>query len=270
MPCLFCRYAYRRKTREEWQSICGDCRRLSAEEIEILCWNQESDPDRVVVPPSMFRSSRANADARYALALESLRAWPIAAGARVLDVGCGISSQADMFREFRYVGADVNKPRLGFGARGHRWAGYAAHDLRDLGFAEKLFDAILCLEVIEHLPPVDRPSLARELVRVLRPGGLLVLSTPDGRRTFGKLVLGLKCERSHEREMTQSEVAALFHDAGARLITCHQIENLVLPAGKLGAVLAHLVADRPLLRRTLSRWSARTGYRTLLYTATRA
>lgn len=270
LPCLFCRHAFRRKQREEWRSLCGHCRGLTDEELEVLWWTQESDPDRVAVPPSIFRSSRANSDVRYALAIECLRAWRVESGARVLDIGCGISSQAEMFREFRYVGADINIPRLGFGARAHPWANYAAHDLRHLGFASKEFDAILCLEVIEHLPAVERTSLAQELVRVLRPGGLLILSTPDGRRTMAKLIFGEKCERSHEHEMTQAEITELFQRAGAAILGCREVAHLVLPYGKMGAILSHLVADRPRLRGFLARWSSRAGYRTLLYTATRS
>jgi 2-polyprenyl-3-methyl-5-hydroxy-6-metoxy-1,4-benzoquinol methylase len=241
---------------------------LSLEEISLLHWNQESDPDRVVVPPNLLRNSRVNADARYVSALKWFQAWHLRSGARVLDVGCGISEQAEMFRQFSYVGADVNAPRLGFGASRHPWAQYTAQDVTNLGFAPTAFDGVLCLEVIEHLPPAERPALAGELLRVLRPGGLLVMTTPDGRITTAKRVFGSKCERSHERELTRAEVESLLADAGARVIECNPVSNLVQPAGKLAAVLAHLVADRPWWRERLAQCWARAGYRTLLYAAT--
>jgi hypothetical protein len=60
LPCLLCRHSRRRKTREEWQGICGECRDLSYAEVNILHWNQEHDPDRVVVPPNLLRLSRRN------------------------------------------------------------------------------------------------------------------------------------------------------------------------------------------------------------------
>lgn len=270
LPCLFCRHARRRKSLDEWRSVCGRCRNLSNEEVEILSWNQESDPDLVVVPPNILRSSRVNSDVRYELAMESLRSWQVGAGARVLDVGCGISTQAEMFRGYRYLGVDINTARLGFGARCHPWATYAAHDLRRLGFAPDLFDAILCLEVIEHLPPTEHAALARELVRVLRTRGLLVLTTPDGRMTTAKKVFGARCEHSHEQELTQSEVTRLLSNAGAQVLDCRPVANLVQPAGIIGAVLAHLFADRPSLRRIMTRFWAWAGYRTLMYTATKA
>ena len=46
-----------------------------------------------------------------------------------------------------------------------------------LPFPDDTFDCVLCCEVVEHVP--HDPSPIAELVRVLRPGGRLVLSTPD-------------------------------------------------------------------------------------------
>jgi SAM-dependent methyltransferase len=49
-------------------------------------------------------------------------------------------------------------------------------DIEDLPFLEHQFDAIICLEVLEH---VRQPQKAAdELLRVLKPGGILLLTTP--------------------------------------------------------------------------------------------
>jgi SAM-dependent methyltransferase len=42
---------------------------------------------------------------------------------------------------------------------------------------EARFDCVICSQVIEHLP--ENPVIFEELLRVLRPGGLLILGTPD-------------------------------------------------------------------------------------------
>lgn len=50
-------------------------------------------------------------------------------------------------------------------------------DITNSGFASNSFDLILCTEVIEHIP--DSSSALREMYRLLKPQGVLVLSTPQ-------------------------------------------------------------------------------------------
>ncbi len=49
-------------------------------------------------------------------------------------------------------------------------------DLTALSFADESFDAVVSLEVMEHIPDFQRAFL--ECARVLRPGGRLLLSVP--------------------------------------------------------------------------------------------
>ena len=265
LPCLVCRHSRRRKTRAEWTALCGACRSLSGHEIEELLDAQDVDPDRVVVPPDLFRASRVNSDARYKTAVALLRAHGVAAGSRILDVGCGVSAQADYFGDYFYVGADLNDSRVRFGASQHPRAAYAIQNIVEMGFAKAVFQAVICLEVIEHLPGEARRALMRELLRVLSPGGVLVLSTPDGSRTWGKRVFGLKCERSHEVEMTPAEVKDLVTSCAGRVLSVAVVDNLIQPGTRLGAVLARLASDRVRLRRALQVLWTSLGYRTLVY-----
>ncbi len=265
MPCLFCVHAARRKTPAEWRSLCGRCRDLTDDELDVLYWYQEEDDDQVVVAPNILRHSRENSDARYRAGRAALDELGLPPGGRLLDIGCGISAQAELFADWRYFGADLNRPRLRRGHQAHAWAQYAVQDITRMGWRDGGFDAILCLEVIEHLPLVARPALMRELFRVLRPGGPLVLSTPNGRLTPWKLGLGRKCERSHEVELTESEMATLVTGAGGVLRRVGPIDNLIMPAGKVSAVLVHLISGRERWRRRVQRLARGAGYETLLY-----
>ncbi len=98
---------------------------------------------------------------------------------RLLDVGCGDGRVLELLhsRHPRAVGVDISwnalreaKQRVPTG----RWACAALE--RELPFADASFDVALFFEVIEHL--LDVPTALRALHRVLRPGGLLYLSTP--------------------------------------------------------------------------------------------
>ena len=92
----------------------------------------------------------------------------------VLDVGCGSSHIIGVLPRGS-VALDVLINKLRFARRFPiprvRGSGFA------LPFADASFPCVLCSQVIEHVPMV--PSMIDELCRVLKPGGRLVLGTPD-------------------------------------------------------------------------------------------
>lgn len=92
----------------------------------------------------------------------------------VLDVGCGSSHIIGTLPRGS-VALDVLMNKLRFARRFQvprvRGSGFA------LPFADEAFPCVLCSQVIEHVPMV--PSMIDELCRVLKPGGRLVLGTPD-------------------------------------------------------------------------------------------
>ena len=95
----------------------------------------------------------------------------------VLDVGCGSSHIIGALAPGS-VALDVliNKLRFArrFGVPLVRGSGFA------LPFPDASFPCVLCSQVIEHVPMAGvTPSILDELCRVLKPGGRLVLGTPD-------------------------------------------------------------------------------------------
>jgi SAM-dependent methyltransferase len=92
----------------------------------------------------------------------------------VLDVGCGSSHIIGALVRGS-VALDILTNKLRFARRFRvplvRGSGAA------LPFADETFPCVLCSQVIEHVPM--QPSFIDELCRVLKPGGRLVLGTPD-------------------------------------------------------------------------------------------
>jgi dolichol-phosphate mannosyltransferase len=92
---------------------------------------------------------------------------------RTLDVGCGSSVILQSLNDA--VGLDVLANKLRYMRR------YGVPLLRAsvtaLPVRSTSFDCVVCSQVIEHIPA--DPAILTELTRVLRPGGLLVLGTPD-------------------------------------------------------------------------------------------
>ncbi len=103
----------------------------------------------------------------------------IPAGARVLDVGAGSCPyQADLAHA-RYESHDF-KAYEGYKdpGRGEGLYGRIDHvsDILSLPVAEGSFDAVLCTEVLEHVP--EPIGAVGEMARVLRRGGLMILTAP--------------------------------------------------------------------------------------------
>lgn len=108
---------------------------------------------------------------------------------RVLEIGCGRGELACRIaagpaRPSRYVAADFAASAVRFGrarvqanaAVAHAALYWIVADIQHIPLGET-FDTVISCETIEHLP--DPVAALRELLRVLRPGGLLFLTTPN-------------------------------------------------------------------------------------------
>jgi SAM-dependent methyltransferase len=97
-------------------------------------------------------------------------------GADVLDAGCGTGRTMDDMRRYGTVrGFDLNPEGVEHARqRGHAEVSVAR--LEEIPYPDASFDLVTCLDVLEHTPD-DRVSL-RELRRVVRPGGRLVVTVP--------------------------------------------------------------------------------------------
>ncbi len=95
-----------------------------------------------------------------------------AAGGTVLDVGCGSSR---IMGSRRMVGLDIVLAKLRYA---RRYGNPLVHgSISALPFKDASFDTVICSEVIEHVPADAK--VFDELERVLKPGGRLILGTPD-------------------------------------------------------------------------------------------
>lgn len=124
-------------------------------------------------------------------------------GGVVLEAGCGEGYGAALLAAAGaavVVGLDLDHPTLVHAA--HRYADVAAvrANLIALPVAAATADLVVSSQVVEHL--WDQDAFVAECARVLRPGGSLVVTTPN-RRTFppGNVF--------HHRELDAGELAAL-------------------------------------------------------------
>lgn len=95
----------------------------------------------------------------------------------VLDVPAGNGLVVDRLNELGHiaVGGDINDARDGF---------VRVNMEEPFPFSDGTFDVVTCLEGIEHV--LDGYRLLAELVRVLRPGGTLIVSTPNVMNVYSR------------------------------------------------------------------------------------
>jgi 2-polyprenyl-3-methyl-5-hydroxy-6-metoxy-1,4-benzoquinol methylase len=109
-------------------------------------------------------------------------------GASWLDLGCAFGFLVDEAREagFRAVGVDVSRYALREARRCHpsKKLNVVAAVGEELPFAPRSFDILTAFDILEHVP--DPSVVLREAVTLLRPGGLLVVTTPDPIRFAAK------------------------------------------------------------------------------------
>jgi len=117
----------------------------------------------------------------YAKYADKLR--PEKPGARALDVGCGVGQVVARLASdgFEAYGVDVSEPNIDRAKK--VCPRCQLYDGRKLPFTDQFFDSVGALNVLEH---VEQPEdFLRELVRVTRVGGQLLVSSPNFFRVFG-------------------------------------------------------------------------------------
>ncbi len=198
---------------------------------------------------------RAGQERRFAM----IRQHASLDGARVLDVGCGLGLYVRRFRDHsnQVYGVDVDPERVLEASQSLPNISEASAER--LPYPDDMFDVVLSHEVLEHVP--DDAAAVREALRVLRPGGRLVVFVPNrlypfethgawwgGRYHFGNIPLvnwlptavrNRLCP--HVRAYTRRGLRRLFDGQPGQIVAERTVfagyDNIIARRPRLGGLL---------------------------------
>ncbi len=163
----------------------------------------------------------------------------------ILDVGCGTGLNAATIRDkgHQVRGVDVSAVAIEkFQQKG--FEGKQCDIVEEIPYPDGAFDLVFASEVIEHV--VDTERFLSELHRVLRPGGKLILSTPNSAfwvyRVYGLMgkTLTEVQHPGHVRFFSKPGLIGLLRDAGftsVRVAARHMYLAMPDPLGQFLAPL---------------------------------
>jgi SAM-dependent methyltransferase len=160
-----------------------------------------------------------------AISLSLLRAaLPPRSDLRLLDAGCGTGNNLVHFKTLgRPVGLDLSEEALRFCRS--RGVAVVGGRLQALPFPDACFDCVTSFDVLYHRWVEDDAAAVRELVRVLAPGGLLLVRVPAL-----KILWGAHDAAVHSRHRyTTAEVQALLEGAGLEMVRLTYANSLLFP-----------------------------------------
>lgn len=236
---------------------------LATANVSAMCQALRADPSRSVAPEPASGVGLALTGERTVPGIAQENYWfrrheivyqrllPWCRGAVVLDAGTGEGYGANLVASVaaRVVGIDYDVAAATHVRAVYPQVTMLRANLAALPVVTASVDVVVCFQVIEHL--WDQGEFLAECRRVLRPGGQLLLSTPN-RLTFtpGRVT---PLNPFHTRELCGDELAGLLTDAG---FTCGTLAGLhhgphlaALDLAWGGSIVdvqvQHAVADRP-------------------------
>jgi 2-polyprenyl-3-methyl-5-hydroxy-6-metoxy-1,4-benzoquinol methylase len=158
---------------------------------------------------------------------------PAVKGGNLLEVGCGNGWMLESFQKLGWNAFGVDFDPLAVNAARSRGLDVRQGTLEEQKFDENSFDAITVCHLIEHL--YDPRKLLEECYRLLKPGGHLVIATPNssslGHRIFGLNWRGLEPPR-HFQVFTASSLSNLSVSTGFRqnkiILSCRDAQGMFL------------------------------------------
>lgn len=151
---------------------------------------------------------------------------------KLLDVGCGIGL-ADSRLKDRVgflAGVDESARCVAAARRENPGVLYQTGDGKHLPFDEGQFDAVFAINVLHHVDPSDRDAFLREMVRVCRAGGLVIVFEHNPYNPLTRLVVRRCPFDDGATLVSRGELARRLRNTGVEVVDARFI--LVFPSDR--------------------------------------
>jgi SAM-dependent methyltransferase len=179
---------------------------------------------------------------------------PLLRGGEGLDVGCGTGRLMEALRPYgRLVGVDGSSAMVDILRRNNRGDALVG-PTHELPFADGRFDVVFCVAVLHHVAdPMRVRATVREMVRVARPGGHVVIWDHNPANPYWPSLMGrAPQDTGEERLIPAREIADALRSAGIEEIRVRKsgfipefVPPWLMPPARFGEMLLELL---PLVR----------------------
>lgn len=136
-------------------------------------------------------------------------------GRRILEVGCGIGRWTKYFRESFYFGIDISESMLR-NAKAHSPKGIYLNAMGSSPpFKKGMFDMVYSVTVLQHMLPEQQEQAAKEMVRVTKPGGKILLMEDTLKRNHAPTEMG---NPAPMHAKSPEEWITMFEKQGVKLV----------------------------------------------------
>lgn len=168
----------------------------------------------------------------------------------VVDAGCGTGTfLEEMSRDCRVLGLDDHAESIAIA--GPRLAASGGRTLQTslerVDLADGSAAVVTLLDVLEHVD--DDAAVLREMTRLVRPGGLIVITVPALRYLWSDWDVALH----HRRRYHRPQLVALCNDQNVSILHCAYFNAVALPAVALVRAFRKLRPSRPGMARAEDR-----------------
>jgi 2-polyprenyl-3-methyl-5-hydroxy-6-metoxy-1,4-benzoquinol methylase len=144
-------------------------------------------------------------------------------GRNLLEIGCATGEYCKVAHQagMQTIGIDLSEDVIRVARQRYRQLDFRVGSLESLAFADCSFDIVVAHEVIEHVPSPQ--AWLKEIQRVLKPGGLVALSTPNlacGRHLGWNSWLGLRTSFEHLYFFSEASINRALSLADLQPLTC--------------------------------------------------